>query len=307
MNDFGNFLYQLRKERSMTQSDLAEILGVTNKAVSKWESGAAFPETAQLAPISDIFGVTVDELLKGRRNGQAPSAAPGAAETAVPYHEEEFSDDTEAMTPNQLLLTRLGLGFILAGVFAMLIMIFLEVAYPFYLSVLLGATAIGVAIFIIADSKKKAARLNVGDEQRNAFLVNATILALGVAVLIVSSLAIMFGNYFDVESKYYLVGFFLILLAGLLLVVFPALKTENILRISRANKIAQNVDPEQYKVYVRSKSRVKHLAGSILMPLAVIIYLVLGFVFNKWHPGWVVFPIAALLTGIISSVAERKY
>lgn len=68
MNDFGNFLYALRKERGMTQQELADMLGITNKAVSKWETGEAFPETAQLVPLATIFGVTVDELLRGERN-----------------------------------------------------------------------------------------------------------------------------------------------------------------------------------------------------------------------------------------------
>ena len=67
MNTFGDFLYSLRKEKGMTQAELAEALGVTNKAVSKWETGEAMPETAQLLPISRIFGVTVDELLDGKR------------------------------------------------------------------------------------------------------------------------------------------------------------------------------------------------------------------------------------------------
>lgn len=67
MNTFGDFLYTLRKEKGMTQAELAEALGVTNKAVSKWETGEAMPETAQLLPISRIFGVTVDELLDGKR------------------------------------------------------------------------------------------------------------------------------------------------------------------------------------------------------------------------------------------------
>ena len=66
MNEFGNYLYSLRKSRGMTQQELADRLGVTNKAVSKWETGEAFPETAQLVPLSDIFGVTVDDLLRGK-------------------------------------------------------------------------------------------------------------------------------------------------------------------------------------------------------------------------------------------------
>ena len=68
MTAFGNFLYELRKERGMTQQELADRLHITNKAVSKWETGEAFPETAQLVPLATIFGVTVDELLRGERD-----------------------------------------------------------------------------------------------------------------------------------------------------------------------------------------------------------------------------------------------
>ena len=68
MNCFGEFLYALRKEKGMTQAQLAQELGVTNKAVSKWETGEAMPETALLLPISRIFGVSVDELLDGKRS-----------------------------------------------------------------------------------------------------------------------------------------------------------------------------------------------------------------------------------------------
>ena len=66
MNEFGNYLYSLRKSKGMTQQEIADKLDVTNKDVSKWETGEAFPETAQLVPLSDIFGVTVDDLLRGR-------------------------------------------------------------------------------------------------------------------------------------------------------------------------------------------------------------------------------------------------
>ena len=91
MNDFGNFLYSLRKGKGMTQQELADRLNVTNKAVSKWETGEAFPETAQLVPLSDIFGVTVDELLRGRRMHVVENAAPMsgtvAAENTAPMSE----------------------------------------------------------------------------------------------------------------------------------------------------------------------------------------------------------------------------
>ena len=71
MNDFGEFLYTLRKEKGLTQSQLASLLGVTNKAVSKWETGEAMPETSLLLPLSKILGVTVDELLNGKRSSES--------------------------------------------------------------------------------------------------------------------------------------------------------------------------------------------------------------------------------------------
>lgn len=69
MNDytFGNFLYALRAEKGMSQSKLGEFLGVTNKAVSKWENGSAKPSTALYPKIAEIFGVTVEELFACKR------------------------------------------------------------------------------------------------------------------------------------------------------------------------------------------------------------------------------------------------
>ncbi len=68
MNEFGNFLYSLRKDKGLTQKELANLLNITNKAVSKWETGEAMPETSLLLPLSKILGVTVDELLNCKKN-----------------------------------------------------------------------------------------------------------------------------------------------------------------------------------------------------------------------------------------------
>lgn len=85
MNEFGNYLYSLRKSSGMTQQELADRLGVTNKAVSKWETGEAFPETAQLVPLADIFGVTVDDLLRGKADVRRTSEQPGDEQKSGSY------------------------------------------------------------------------------------------------------------------------------------------------------------------------------------------------------------------------------
>ena len=69
MNDyeFGNYLYELRKKAGLSQSELAWQLGVTNKAVSKWETGKAKPGTETIRKLSGVFGISVDTLLEKKK------------------------------------------------------------------------------------------------------------------------------------------------------------------------------------------------------------------------------------------------
>lgn len=68
MNDFkfGNYIYSLRRRAGITQAEMAEQLGVTNKAVSKWETGKAKPKTDTLRRMANLFGISIDELLQIR-------------------------------------------------------------------------------------------------------------------------------------------------------------------------------------------------------------------------------------------------
>ena len=64
---FGQFLSEVRKEKSMTQKELADKLFVSDKTVSKWERGNSMPNVSLLIPIADVLGITVTELLKGEK------------------------------------------------------------------------------------------------------------------------------------------------------------------------------------------------------------------------------------------------
>ena len=66
MNDyrFGNYLYELRKQAGLTQEQVGAIVGVSPKAVSKWENGRAKPTTDALRKISSLYGITVEKLLQ---------------------------------------------------------------------------------------------------------------------------------------------------------------------------------------------------------------------------------------------------
>lgn len=62
----GQFLAQLRKERNLTQEQLGEMFGVTNKTVSRWENGNYLPPVEMLQQMSELYGLTINELLSGK-------------------------------------------------------------------------------------------------------------------------------------------------------------------------------------------------------------------------------------------------
>ena len=63
----GNFISELRKEKELTQKELAEKINVSDKAISRWETGKGYPDVTSLVSLSEYFDVSVNELLAGKR------------------------------------------------------------------------------------------------------------------------------------------------------------------------------------------------------------------------------------------------
>ncbi len=80
---FAAFVCVLRKEKGMTQKELAAALFVSDKAVSKWETRQSLPDVSLLIPLAEQLGVTVTELLQGRRNETATPIPPQQVEDIV--------------------------------------------------------------------------------------------------------------------------------------------------------------------------------------------------------------------------------
>ncbi len=80
---FGSFVSELRKEQGLTQKELAEKLFVSDKAVSKWETGGSIPDVALLMPLAKLLDVTVPELLECRRYEKAETIAPEKADALM--------------------------------------------------------------------------------------------------------------------------------------------------------------------------------------------------------------------------------
>ena len=63
----GAFLAELRRQRNLTQEQLGEKLGVTNKTVSRWETGSYLPPVEMLQRLSELYGITINEILSAER------------------------------------------------------------------------------------------------------------------------------------------------------------------------------------------------------------------------------------------------
>ena len=78
--DLGERLYQLRKARNLSQAEVADTLGVSRQSVSKWENNTSVPELDKLVKLGELFGLTLDELVKG----EAAPAPAGRLEQSRP-------------------------------------------------------------------------------------------------------------------------------------------------------------------------------------------------------------------------------
>ena len=73
----GTMIAELRKQHGMTQLELAEKMGVTDKAVSKWERDLSCPDINSIPNLAGIFGVSVEELMQVKKAAEAPAGKAG--------------------------------------------------------------------------------------------------------------------------------------------------------------------------------------------------------------------------------------
>ena len=96
----GLFLKQLRKEKNLTQGQLAEILNVSDRTVSRWETGNNMPDLSILVDLADFYNVDVREIIDGERKERA--AEQESRETIVKL--SDYSKEKEAFLLKKISL-----------------------------------------------------------------------------------------------------------------------------------------------------------------------------------------------------------
>ena len=91
LNKIGAFIGTLRKEKNLTQLELAEKLYITDRAVSKWECGKGLPDIAIMIPLCKILDISVTELLNGERIARHEAVVRAEQQIVNQLQEQNFS------------------------------------------------------------------------------------------------------------------------------------------------------------------------------------------------------------------------
>ena len=292
---FGEKLQQLRKEKGLSQEDLAHQLNVSRQAVSKWESQNGYPEIEKMILISDLFQVSLDYLMKKdyeeHENETISSFHLMTQQNIEDYL--HFKKSFALRIGSSVLLMIVGL-FIAAlcadtsyqsiGVFGFLIMVGIGVFF------IIMTTLLKESKFKIENEEIKIAfnDLQKLQEQYQHFHKYFTLAIAGGVLLIIVSLACIvllhetFPQYENILGAQFLLC---IGIAVFLFIYFGILKDTYQFLIHN-------------KAYMKAKKKEQQIENiyAFTMPLAAILYMIMGFTQNWWHPGWVIFPLAVFVS-----------
>lgn len=300
MNDpFPQNLSILRRRAGYTQETLAEALGVSRQAVGKWEGGQGLPEAATLLTLADLLGCSLDQLMRENLTEETPvPAEPEPAWEDPAYQWEVYSQHKRRFA----LAIAFGVTLILmgvAGTVAACILLGDDTGLP-ALPVLFSVAG-AVFLFVFAglddDNFKKSCPvppLCPWPEEVERF---QQVFRLGMAgaicgILVSVALFAVAASFFEKNETmtlWLLAGFMLLLALCVGAIVYLGIQYDAYDENSAERKRKKDPDVE-----------------GVIMLIATGLFLLLGFVWNKWHPGWVVFPIGGILCAIAGEVKKKE-
>ena len=110
----GENIVRLRTQKNWSQGDLADALDISRQSVSKWETDASIPELDKLLKLSELFGVTLDELVRGEDAPKAETAAPAAQAVPASFTPQTSSEQEKRHTIVGTILLCSGAALLLA-------------------------------------------------------------------------------------------------------------------------------------------------------------------------------------------------
>lgn len=289
--DFSQKIKKIRKEHGISQEGLANELNVSRQAVSKWENGQGFPETDKLLMISNMFNVSLDYLLKDDEREETK-----ITDRPAYYVSSEMAESYCATKKREGHQTGIGVAVI---IFSLSFIMFFE--RPLGVVLFFLGAAIGISILIMLGFQPKFEGYEEMQERPLVFEPNylreykekyareqkkyGFMIVTGIVLVILSLVASVLINeltgndirYIAVLPLFWGLAVAFIIYAGTI--------------IGAANIIVKN---QEHVAELKTEND-RGWIFVVVMPLASVIFLGIGFIWDAWHPGWLVFPVASLL------------
>ncbi len=122
--EFNNKLYELRKQKGFSQEELANRLNVSRQTVSKWEVGESTPDMEKLVAMSDLFEISLDELVLDKKEEKKPEASEQVVKSEFysDLKEHVLTEDNKKKTKKGLKIAGIALGaFLLVDIISFII------------------------------------------------------------------------------------------------------------------------------------------------------------------------------------------
>lgn len=291
---FCDKLQKMRKERNYSQEKLADILNISRQAVSKWESGIAYPETDKLIELSKLFNVSIDYMLNDE-----------IGETITAEENEKELNQAEVKAFEKVLkkfARGISIGVALCILAGAVLMVFSAITNSSVMIIpTLVIAAIGVSILIFngidferqeetyeryVNSKiNEQEKIKFNNKFRNAIMI-------GVAICIISSIPIFLADHFDYKIQYGIAATCVMIIPAIIIFIYYGI-------------LSSKYETKKYHEKKKQSDLQDKICG-VIMLLTTMIYLVSGFVYGAWHPMWIVFPIGGILCGIVSIITENN-
>lgn len=312
---FGDNLSYYRKKAGLTQEDLAEKMGVTRQTVFRWESGSILPDTEKLIALCDLFSCDMDTLVRGNIGAETAAKETQQVPTvSLETYDRHMNRHTARISG--------GVALILAGVSAMLFLSAAGVPEIAGVVTLLACVALAVGLFVYAgithgDFCRECHKAPAYPAERTrTYRRLMPLLISGATVLILAgviAVVIMTGKDsapagWQVDRWEYLAVAILLSTVTLATGVYVSAGMLDAKYRGAFNDDAKEESESSVRVAdLPLGARILDALTNSIMLIATAIFLLLGFAFGMWHPGWIVFPVGGVLCGVFAAVRTAMY
>ena len=312
----------LRRQRGLSQEELADMLDVTRQSVSKWEGGQSVPDIQKILQLSAIFKVSTDYLLKDEEGEEiisrsdAPSPNTGNAVRISREQADEYLVQQKANAIRYALATALcilsPLVLIVLNLSPALERMGVAAAEITGICVLFVMVAVGVGIFIYSYLKSRPygelysgakvtgeVRAYLEKLKREFTPLFTALVITGVTLCLLSTIPLIVCSL--MYEEYFYIGFIvfdIVIMSAVMLFVWGGTRWDAYKRLLGLGEFSKEG---------RRKARISEIVGGIYWPLVVAVYLATSFITSEWGKTWIIWPVAAVIFVVVEAVIEAIF